>query len=303
MYNNLFFKLMNQFNQIIAIVISVCTFVTISYSQTMNVHTNSGTTQFQLSGIDSITFSTTNQIPTDSLVAYYPFNGNANDESGNGNNGTMNGATLTTDRFGNPNKACLINGNSGTNGSNIYTSIPDVVNGLTNVTVSVWVKEYNLSYWHGEAYLSYGSAYSTGIGFFSIGHYAGAGGTSGEPRDSLFFYASNSAGPYYQLGISWDSSSFANAYQHYVLVYDGSHGTLKAYMNGNLIGSNTISATNLYTVDNHGALGKHWFTGGSSTRFNGEIDDVRIYERVLTDSEIQALYHENGWNGKRKEEK
>jgi len=37
----------------------------------------------------------------DGLVAYYPFNGNANDESGNGNNGTVNGATLTTDRFGN----------------------------------------------------------------------------------------------------------------------------------------------------------------------------------------------------------
>ncbi|MCP3693720.1 MAG: BACON domain-containing protein, partial [Planctomycetaceae bacterium] len=37
----------------------------------------------------------------DGLVAYYPFNGNANDESGNGNNGTVNGATLSTDRNGN----------------------------------------------------------------------------------------------------------------------------------------------------------------------------------------------------------
>ena len=41
------------------------------------------------------------QINLDSgLVAYYPFNGNANDESGNGNDGTVNGATLTADRFG-----------------------------------------------------------------------------------------------------------------------------------------------------------------------------------------------------------
>jgi len=39
------------------------------------------------------------------LVAYYPFNGNANDESENGNNGTVNGATLTSDRFGIPNSA------------------------------------------------------------------------------------------------------------------------------------------------------------------------------------------------------
>ena len=41
----------------------------------------------------------------DGLVAYYPFNGNANDESGNGHNGVVNGAILTSDRFGNANKA------------------------------------------------------------------------------------------------------------------------------------------------------------------------------------------------------
>ena len=44
-------------------------------------------------------------VPTNGLVGYWPFNGNANDESGNGNNGTVNGATLTTDRFGNSNSA------------------------------------------------------------------------------------------------------------------------------------------------------------------------------------------------------
>ena len=37
-------------------------------------------------------------VPVDGLVAFYPFNGNANDESGNGNHGTVNGATLTSDR-------------------------------------------------------------------------------------------------------------------------------------------------------------------------------------------------------------
>lgn len=42
---------------------------------------------------------------TNGLVAYYPFNGNANDTSGNGHNGTANGATLTTDRFGMTNAA------------------------------------------------------------------------------------------------------------------------------------------------------------------------------------------------------
>ena len=52
------------------------------------------------------------QIPTTGLVGYWPFNGNANDESGTGNNGTVNGATLTTDRFGNANSAYNFNGSS-----------------------------------------------------------------------------------------------------------------------------------------------------------------------------------------------
>ena len=55
-------------------------------------------------------------IPTNGLVAYYPFNGNANDYSLNANNGTVIDATLTADRFGNTNSAYQFNGN----GSYIY---------------------------------------------------------------------------------------------------------------------------------------------------------------------------------------
>ena len=51
------------------------------------------------------------QIPSDRLVGYWPFNGNANDESGNGNDGAVNGATtLTIDRFGNSNSAYAFDG-------------------------------------------------------------------------------------------------------------------------------------------------------------------------------------------------
>jgi len=55
----------------------------------------------------------------DGLVAYYPFNGNANDASGNGNNGTINGTILTTNRFGTPNSAYYFPGN------NDWISVPD----------------------------------------------------------------------------------------------------------------------------------------------------------------------------------
>ena len=49
---------------------------------------------------------------TSGLVAYYPFSGNANDQSGNGNNAVFNSATLTADQFGNANSAYLFNGTS-----------------------------------------------------------------------------------------------------------------------------------------------------------------------------------------------
>ena len=70
------------------------------------------------------------------MVAYYPFNGNANDESGNGNNGTVNGASLTSDRFNNTNKAYAFNGTSN------YINVPDAATirpGL-EISLTAWVK-------------------------------------------------------------------------------------------------------------------------------------------------------------------
>ena len=74
--------------------------------------------------------------PTDGLVAYYPFNGNANDESGNGNDGTVIGnVELTTDRFGNPNSAYRFPGEPFN-----YISVPDVESlHLSTFTLNAWV--------------------------------------------------------------------------------------------------------------------------------------------------------------------
>jgi hypothetical protein len=72
---------------------------------------------------------------SDGLVAYYPFNGNANDASGNGNNGIVVGATLTADRFGNPNSAYSFNGTSD------YIRVPNSSSlQLTNdFTLTAWI--------------------------------------------------------------------------------------------------------------------------------------------------------------------
>lgn len=70
-------------------------------------------------------------------MACYPLNVNANDESSNGNNGTVNGATLTTDRFGKANSAYNFNG------SNFIAVYPNQFKNLT-FTYKTWVKLDNL---------------------------------------------------------------------------------------------------------------------------------------------------------------
>ena len=78
----------------------------------MFINKTSGTDSLWLSDIKTITFKTYSVIPTQGLVAWYPFNGNANDSSGNVNNGVIYGVTLTTDRFGYSNSAYLFNGSA-----------------------------------------------------------------------------------------------------------------------------------------------------------------------------------------------
>ncbi|MGD8780851.1 MAG: hypothetical protein PVH88_18035 [Ignavibacteria bacterium] len=93
------------------IIILVISFPMVNFTQTLNVHNNDGTVQsFLIDNIDSITFTATYLFPENGLIAYYPFNGNANDESGNGKNGIVLGAALTTDRFGSTNKAYTFDG-------------------------------------------------------------------------------------------------------------------------------------------------------------------------------------------------
>ena len=70
----------------------------------------------------------------DGLVAYYPFNGNADDDSGNGKNGTVMGATLTTDRFGNANSAFSFDG------VDDYIDIGSFPINFDYTTVSFWIK-------------------------------------------------------------------------------------------------------------------------------------------------------------------
>ncbi len=75
-------------------------------------------------------------VPKDSLVAWWPFNGNAQDESGNGNHGSNTGATLTTDRFGNSNRAYYFSGSNCNTRIDATLNVSKIKYGLT---ISAWV--------------------------------------------------------------------------------------------------------------------------------------------------------------------
>ena len=74
-------------------------------------------------------------VPTNGLLGWWPFSGNASDQSGNGNNGTANGATLTTDRDGTANSAFNFNGLN----QNIDGNLAGL-SSLTSSTLTAWVR-------------------------------------------------------------------------------------------------------------------------------------------------------------------
>ena len=91
---------------------------------------------FLLGALLSANAQVPNYVPSNGLVGWWPFNGNANDISGNGNNGTVNGATLSNDRYGQSNAAYAFNGTS----QWIDIANSTSLNPTSQLTISVWVE-------------------------------------------------------------------------------------------------------------------------------------------------------------------
>ncbi len=204
------------------------------------------------------------------LVAYYPFNGNANDESGNGNNGTIIGAASSIDRFGNANSAYSFDG------LNNYIQIPNSssldINGPSQISICAWAKFSEIK--------------KQGI--------VGKWGQIGGPQYLLYMDITNKVT--FQVQPSGGVSGFAslttpeiNKWYFIVGVFDQS--TRKLYFNGSLDNQVSNSYTIVSTTQNL-EIGRY----DETNYFNGVIDDIRIYNRALSAVEIGALYHEGGWN-------
>lgn len=210
----------------------------------------------------------------ESLVAYYPFNGNANDESGNNHHGIVTGATLAKDRNEINNSAYYFDGSS-------YITI-DAADSVLNVnsngfTLSFWVKPIKNQ--------SVSSAPIVSYGYGSAGGYCVAYWEQyGMFRTTFYDY-------------SWSGIYVAidelNDYDWYMYTFTYDGNTLKEFINGVFINETKGSyfpttPTGTYTLK-FGAESKN-----ANNLFKGYIDDIRIYNIALTDIEVANL---SGFSG------
>ncbi len=213
-------------------------------------------------------------VPTNGLVGWWPFNGNANDESGNGNHGTVNGASLTRDRFGNISKSYNFNGKTD------YISVPNIaIQGNNERTFSSWFLTYYNPIWYtGEMIISTGSGSNLQSGTFNLR----------LDNQNQYLGFMGFVNDYYPTGnvIVKDS-----VWHLAVLVYKDD--TLKFYVDGQFEkstyqpGLSTNGQSNFFGKSND-------INQSNQSYWIGKLDDIGIWNRALSQQEITALY--NGTN-------
>ena len=209
-------------------------------------------------------------VPSNGLIGWWPFSGNTNDESGNGYNGTVTGATLTTDRFGNANSSYNFNGTSSKIG---FGSSQSLIN-LSVFTYSVWLYRDPLCKYGAIVISNYGGNYRGNLLFGKVD----GNGYAQIRLHKLSSFAGS------------ESSILDNTWTNIVTVKDAN--SVKIFKDGVLIQNSDI--TNFTSLNNTSfpfvVGGSGW---GNSNYFMGNIDDIGIWNRALTQTEITNLYNAN----------
>ncbi len=200
----------------------------------------------------------------------YPFNGNTNDESGHGYNLTNYGAVLTTDRFGDPQSAYYFNGTSSLSIPFSPTSALFPPNGP--LSISLWFNSSN-NQANVIQMLVCGAAYPEIDTLYGYEIYLGYGGIN-------FFI------PGFNILTSF---SVTDGKWHNAVAILDDIGTMYLYVDGALAGQESTSGVILYDTS-----AEVPFVIGASYNgtegLTGDIDDIRIYNRALTTSEVNELY-------------
>jgi hypothetical protein len=234
-----------------------------------------------------------NYVPTTGLVGWWPFNGNANDESGNGNNGTVNGATLTSDRNGLLNSSYnfnVTNWSFGSGGDNIYIPYNPSFN-FSDFTISTWVKR-----------TSAGSAISPQslsiIRRFQYGYNNPNGETwvleiahETNPTGALLYGTVIEQSPSPAASFYSQSNQIVPLNQWCNIIMTYSQDTISLYINNQLVGIAIDPSITINTVGNSGiSIGLSEQANGQWAPFDGSIDDIGIWNRALDSCEVKDLY-------------
>ena len=214
-----------------------------------------------------------NFVPTNGLVGWWPFSGNGNDISGNGNNGIINGPTLTTDRFGVADNA--YNFITASDNISVNNATPSFNN--TQITVSLWIKlplQYN---WSTLSLLKNGVSYTNGFNL-NIDQNDSAYGTNNYSVSFLIGNGSN-------VSFISNQTELGN-WVNLVSCYDGAN--IKIYLNGTLKATQNFSQS--MNIPNNNLTIGIWDNQSLPTVKNRQIDDIGIWNRALTQTEITALY-------------
>ena len=218
-------------------------------------------------------------VPSNGLVGWWPFNGNAIDESGNGNNGTVNGASLTSDRNGNLNNA--YNFNRTINNGIDYSNNNALKFSNNSYSISLWFNSNDVSYLEQDI-LRNGLYGANNIGYLIyVNNYW-------NPKKLSFIVSGSGIAPNYYKVDSRDSI-LANTNYHMVGICDRTNNLLKLYLNGILSDSTIIINLGNQTNNEPVWIGKDYLQNTNS--FDGQIDDIGIWNRALTQQEITALYN------------
>ncbi|MCP4110167.1 MAG: LamG domain-containing protein [Desulfobacteraceae bacterium] len=207
------------------------------------------------------------------LVAYYPFNENANDASGNGNHGTVNGAVLSEDKFGNASHAFSFDG------TDDYIEVPHSQSlNMPSFTLFSWVK-FNSDIGKTQKRIvckQQNNSHAYGLEIFGNGFYGSIG-------NRLVMHTSDGSTWYTVM-----SETQLNPGEWYNVVgtYDGTE--MKLYING--VSDASLLQPNGQTLDNNAPLFIGRSQPGIIYAFDGSIDETRIYNRALSQEEIQKLY-------------
>ena len=217
------------------------------------------------------------------LVAFYPFNGNANDATGNGNDGVLNGGGFGTDRLGFTNSSLVLDSSLGQ-----YVSVSNnmALNITNDITISAWVYLPVLT--------SYRTAYTIvskrkNADFNNFPYDFGVSLQFGIQTDfDVAWFVTAQNGAYQYLEASDQYLVPTNQWVQLVSVV--SNNMLTLYMNNTVIGTNSINPNSRFANTANLLIGSGARTDIPAEFFNGQMDDLRIYNRALSSNDVAALY-------------